>query len=166
MGGSDFGGVPYNRLDMKKLPSGEIIFLTNLARDSYYLNPNPYTYTNFFKLNENGQFLLNKQYKSSPGGETELYGLEKLNNGNTLVIANCKATISNNRTVAPRIGASPTNNNDIWVFELDAQDNIINEWAYGTTLGIKSDSKITTSIKNNHLIVFTSAFGSGLGCLT
>jgi len=156
--GTDYNGSNqnYNRSDLKKFPSGEIILLTNHPND-----PANYLHANFFKMDENGQILQSLIFNAGVG-QTNLYGVEKLNNGNLLVIANCKAIIANNRTVAPRIGTTPINNNDIWVFELDAAYNIINEWAYGTNFGIKSDSKITTSIKNNHLIVFTSAFGSGL----
>ncbi len=154
--GFSVANIPFIRVDAKKLPSGEIIVLTSEAYDVSIGS-----YGNFFKINENGQFIEYKFFNAG-FGKTNLYGVEKLNNGNTLVIANCEATILNNRTVAPRIGASPVNNNDIWVFELDPTYNIINEWAYGTNLGINSGSEITTSIKNNHLVVFASAFGSGL----
>lgn len=147
--------TPYYRLDMKKLSTGEIVILTNIATNGGCSN-----YPNFVIVQENANIVTDRLIKA--GNNTNLYGVEKLNNNNFLIIANSEAIVSNDRTIAPRIGSSTINNNDIWVFELDQTYSIVNEWAFGTNNGINASSSIETTKIGNNLIILTAAFGSGL----
>lgn len=147
--------TPITKLGLKSLSTNDLILTYNLPR----VLCSPSSTGNISKIALNGNITGGANYRA--GWNTLIGGVEEKSNGNILFICRSEATQTLDRTVAPRIGGSPTDNYDIWVFETNPSLVKQNEWAFGTDKGIRSSSNVYTTSKNNSLLIFSTAYGGG-----